>query len=96
MTCGRHGMEALIVTHHLAPTELAGTQINTEESKTKAALADGQAILYEKSTSMHVRNYANNDIKKAKQRYFTTNLPNAQTNTRKKIRKLTNKLATLQ
>jgi hypothetical protein len=31
-------MEALIDMHHFAPTELARTRINTEESKTKSSI----------------------------------------------------------
>ena len=48
--------------------------------KQKAALSNDQALWEEYKLA---RNHTNNEIKKAKQKYFTTNLENAKTNPRK-------------
>jgi hypothetical protein len=48
--------------------------------KQKATLANDQGLWEECKLA---RNYTNNEIKKAKQKYFITNLENAKTNPRK-------------
>ena len=48
--------------------------------KRKAALADNQTLWKEYKVA---RNHTNNEIRKAKQKYFATNLENAKTNSRK-------------